>query len=51
MEKSLVVPVAIGVEWEEGTVTETLTVKEALSVVKTTVEDSGLGHYGMMTAV
>ena len=47
----IVVPLPISVEWEKGTVTQTLPVREALSVVQTTAKTSGLGHPPLMTAV
>ena len=47
----IVVPLPISVEWEKGTVTQTLPVREALFVVQTTAKTSGLGHPPLMTAV
>ena len=47
----IVVPLSMTVELEKGTVTRTLPVKEALFVVLTTAETSGLEHPPLMTAV
>ena len=51
MEIGLVVPLPISVQWEKGTVTQTLTVREALYVVETTAKTSGLGQTNGPTAV